>query len=401
MITVEEATNIVLSTSYNWSIDKVPFDWSMNRILAENLYADRDFPPFNRVAMDGIAINYYSFEQGYRSFRIEGIAEVGAPQKTLMDAANCLEVMTGCVLPRNTDTVIRYEDLEIKDGKATILVDQIKEGKNVHPQGFDRKTGDLLVENGAKISAAEIGVAATIGKATLDVLSPPATLIISTGNELVNVHDQPLTHQIRRSNVYQIGSTLRLMGLNPVFQHLPDDRDLLLDQLSNILASYKLIVLSGGISKGKLDCLPEVLEELGVKSRFNRVAQRPGKPFWFGQTPSGTTIFALPGNPVSSFMCTQRYVKFWLEQGRGLNPLKNRPMAKLMEDYEFKPALTCFLQVRLANLSDGTIGAYPVVGHGAGDLANLVNADALLELPSDQQFFKAGETFPFISYRNE
>ncbi|MCB0644969.1 MAG: molybdopterin molybdotransferase MoeA, partial [Phaeodactylibacter sp.] len=360
MISVDEATKAVLAEAYQWHIDNVPFDWAMNRVLAEDLYADRDFPPFNRVAMDGISIQYQQFVQGQRSFPIAGVAAAGAPQLRLDVADQCMEVMTGCVLPGNTDTVIRYEDLDIVDGVATITIDEIQQGQNIHPRGLDKKEGDLVVPKGTKMSSAEIGVAATVGRPTLKVLSPPATIIISTGDELVNVHERPLPHQIRRSNVYRIGSTLRSWGLDPVFQHLPDNRSLLLDQLSNILAIYKLVILSGGVSKGKFDYLPGVLEELGVKQLFHRVAQRPGKPFWFGQAPAGATIFALPGNPVSSFMCTHRYVNLWLEQCKGLDPLANRPHARLMEDFEFKPNLTYFLQVRLKYLPDGTTGAYPV-----------------------------------------
>lgn len=400
MITVDEATAIILKETLPWGMEEVPFDWALNRVLAEDLLADRDFPPFNRVSMDGIAIQYAAFAEGRRTFPVQGVAASGAPQMLLEDANHCIEVMTGAVLPEHTDTVIPYEQLVIEKGVATVKLDDIKEGKNVHPQGFDRKKGNLLVAKGKIISPAEIGVAATIGKATLRVLSPPVTMVISTGDELVEVNHVPLPHQIRRSNVYRIGSMLRSWGLDPEFQHLPDQRDIMVDQLANMLEQYQLIVLSGGISKGKFDYLPGVLEELGVQRSFDRVQQRPGKPFWFGKAPNGSILFALPGNPVSSFMCTLRYVLPWLEQCVGRDFYSNRPHARLTEAVSFQPNLTNFLQVKLTNQPDGSLGAKPLAGHGPGDLANLIDADAFLELPADREHFQAGEAFPVLPYRH-
>ena len=261
--------------------------------------------------------------------------------------------MTGAILPANTDTVIRYEDLEIKDGKATFLLDELKEGKNVHRKGEDCSQGDLLVQAGVKISPAEIGIAATIGKTHLQVAEIPKAVIISTGDELVDVHETPLEHQIRKSNVHQLKATLEQWGIQSTLEHLPDEKQAILKQLEKLLSEFKIIVMSGGVSKGKYDFIPEALEQLGVKKLFHRVKQRPGKPFWFGVSPSGTRVFALPGNPVSTFMCAHRYIHSWLKESLGTE--QKLPFAVLVEDYYFKPDLTYYLQVKLDYQNDGRI----------------------------------------------
>jgi len=169
MITVEEAQNIIAQTIHDFGIEEVQFDQAIGRVLREDLFADRDLPPYNRVTMDGIAIQYQSFEKGNRNFNIEGIAPAGAPQMTLQNGDSCLEVMTGSILPNNTDTVIRYEDLEIKDGVVNIMLETLKNKQNVHRKGEDRWQNSKIVSAPKVISSAEIGVAATVGKSTLKI----------------------------------------------------------------------------------------------------------------------------------------------------------------------------------------------------------------------------------------
>ena len=167
MISVKEALQTVLNSAQDFGVEKIPFIKSVGRILKEDIKADRDFPPFNRVSMDGIAIDFKEFSSRLRSnrhlqFKIEGIQAAGSEQITLLNPENCIEVMTGAVLPNNCDTVIRYEDVEIKNGIATITIDVINDGQNIHIKGKDGKVGDLLILQNTIISAAEIGVLATV-----------------------------------------------------------------------------------------------------------------------------------------------------------------------------------------------------------------------------------------------
>lgn len=397
MISVDKASSIILEHALEIEEKIVPLEAANGQILREDLLADRDFPPFDRVTMDGIAIDYKSFANGNRSFKIESVGPAGAPKRILKDSNNCIEIMTGAILPENADTVIRYEDVEIKDGVATFMLDELKEGKNVHRQGEDGLKNDVLVKAGIKISPAEIGIAATIGKTHLKVADLPKAVILSTGDELVDVGETPLEYQIRKSNVHQLKATLEAWGIEARTEHLMDEKEAILEKLKGLLSEYKIVVMSGGVSKGKFDYIPEALETLGVQKLFHRVKQRPGKPFWFGVSPEGARVFALPGNPVSTFMCAHRYIHSWLKESLGMS--QELPSAILAEDYFFKPDLTYYLQVKLEYQADGKILAYPQTGNGSGDHANMATADAFLEIPAGRTDFQKGEVFPFLKYR--
>lgn len=398
MITVEKALQIVNSYAKNFGVEKVPLQKALNRTLREPILADRDFPPFHRVTMDGIAIEYKSFESGQRSFKLEGVAAAGSPQQKLKDSNNCLEVMTGAMLPKSTDTVIRYEDVSINNGIATITSNQLKKGQNIHYQGSDKQKGEQIIEEGTVLSPAEIGVCATVGKSEIAVAKLPRVLIISTGDELVDVDETPLAHQIRKSNIWQIQSILQQLGVRAQTSHLVDQKEAIVSQLKEFLKNFDVLIFSGAVSKGKFDFLPEALEEVGVKKHFHKVLQRPGKPFWFGTTASGNTIFAFPGNPVSTFACTQFYFKNWINKSLGINSQKLQ-YAELVEDLNFNPDLTYFLQVKLEQTTDGKTLAYPISGNGSGDLANLVNADAFMVIPQGKTLFEKGEAYQIIPFR--
>lgn len=397
MISVEEAEKIILHHIGSFGYTTVSLQQASSRILAEDIYTDRDLPPYNRVTMDGIAIDYSSWKQGRRSFEIEGIQAAGMPQKTIKNNDACLEVMTGAILPIGIDTVIRYEDLTLSDAIATINIDQLKQGQNVHSQGHDRLIGDLLLSKGHLIGPAEINVCATVGKTVIQVKSLPKVMIISTGDELVPISDQPKAHQVRRSNVFGLQSNLLALGIDADTNHINDDKSELNRLIADYLKTYDLIVLSGGVSKGKFDYIPEVLEELKVDKLFHKVRQRPGKPFWFGRHISGTTVFALPGNPVSSFLCTQRYLMPWLKQSLGIP--STTLSAALTQDISFSKDLDYFAQVKLSWI-DGTLSASPVEGNGSGDLANLTQADAFIQLPRGKDLFLKGEKYKVFPYRS-
>lgn len=397
MISFSEAYDVVLQQAVDFGSEKIALQDGIGRVLREEWHGDRDLPPYHRVTMDGIGFQFDTV-QGKSVLRIAGVAAAGDPQHTLDDPAACMEVMTGAVLPENCDTVIRYEDLEIKDGEATILVDYVK-GQNVHYKGEDRKAGDLLVKPGTVLSPSEIGVGASIGQHEIEVSRLPRTMIISTGNELVDIHETPAPHQIRRGNVYRLEASLRHIGLTVDTAHLLDDPQEIKTKVEEYLATYDVLILSGGVSKGKFDYLPTTLAELGVEKLFHRIAQRPGKPFWFGRhEEKQTTVFALPGNPVSSFMCTQVYLMDWLRASLGM-PLATRPHALLQSPVDFKPDLTYFLEVEVGYNERGQILAEPKKGHGSGDLANLLRGDAFIRLPRGKNHFAAGEIYPLYFYR--
>jgi len=397
VITVEEAISLILDNPGEWGITRVSLVEAWGRILAEPLAADRDFPPFARVSMDGIAIDYDAFASGRRRFPVRGMQAAGMAPLQLGDPEGCLEIMTGAILPGGTDTVIRYEDLEMKEGRATVLTEDVRKGQNVHPRGADRRQGEQIVAPGVRLGGAELGLAAAVGKSTLQVRANPRVALLASGDELVDIDAEPLPHQVRISNIYALQGLFQSWGIPCGLFHITDERDEILRSLGKALEDFDALVLSGGVSAGKFDYVPEVLEELGVSKIFHKVKQRPGMPFWFGAGP-GKTVFALPGNPVASFMCTIRYIQPWLRASLSMAPLQ--PLfAVLEEDVTFNPSLTYFLPVRLRMAPDGTLHAQPRPGHGSGDLSNLTEADGFLELPPARNTFARGEAFPLWQYR--
>jgi len=396
MISVSEASSIILSHSIDTGVEEISIQESCGRILREEVRADRDFPPFNRVAMDGIAIDSAAWKNGIRKFPIENIQAAGKQQLRLSKSESCMEVMTGAMLPLGTDTVIRYEDLEIKAQTATVLIHEIQTGDNIHKQSQDAKHNDVLLAPGVKISPAEVALMASVGMKKVSVSSFPKTAIISTGDELVPVDLIPLPYQIRRSNSYALQAALLEIGCPADQFHIPDQQEILETEVRKILEHYQLIIFSGGVSKGKFDFVPQTLERNGIQKRFHQVSQKPGKPLWFG-TSRKHVVFALPGNPVSTYMCFYRYIKPWLM--KSLNGALEQKQVVLAANFSFKPPLTYFLQVQVEN-ERGQLKAYPKAGGGSGDFANLKEVTGFIELPAEATEFKAGQAFDYYTFRN-
>jgi molybdopterin molybdotransferase len=392
MITVQQAERLILENTCDYGAEIVLFDEALGRVLAENIKTDRDLPAFNRVTMDGIAINYQSLEKGITVYNIKATQAAGDKPIDIDNADECIEIMTGAALPGSVDTVIRYEDVEIKDGKATINVNAIKKGQNLHLKGTDKKQGDLLLTPGQLITPAVISLVASVGETELRVKRLPRVVVISSGDELVDVNVTPSPYQIRKSNSYMLQAILAEQGLKADIRHIPDNPETIKQELQICLQNYDVVLLSGGISMGKFDHIPQALKDLQVNQVFHKVQQRPGKPFWFGKHDNGVMVFAFPGNPVATFMCTQRYFIPWLNASLGLEP-KQSVYAVLAADFNFQPELQYFLQVKLTFNNKGQLLATPIEGNGSGDFANLAGTDAFMELPLEKNEFKKGEVY--------
>lgn len=394
MISFNEAQHLVLSQFHNYGTEQVDLVNSVGRYLAEDILADRDFPPFNRATKDGIAIAFDAVENGRLSFEIKGVLPAGQPTIPFVEPESCIEIMTGAVVPFETDSVVMYEDVIIKDDIASLKKIPTK-GQNIHLRASDHTKGDILLKKNNKITPAEIGILATVGKSRVLVHKLPRIAVISTGNELVEIEKQPLLHQIRRSNTYTLYGALQELGITPMLLHIADDIDLLRQKLAYVLDEMDVLILSGGVSKGKFDFLPQVLSELGVENIFHRVAQRPGKPFWFGANrQSQTLVFSFPGNPVSTFINFYLYFKPWLLKSHGVS-LPN-PQVMLRNTFENSSDLTVFVGVE-TRIIDGRVMALIVEGNGSGDLVNLSKIDGFVQLNPGHLKFSEGTLVPFIA----
>ncbi len=392
MISVEEALEIILLKPGSYGVEKVSLKDAGNRFLANDIFSDRDSPPFDRVMMDGIAIdsNLINFKEP-DSFLIESIQAAGDPQKKIADKNNCIEVMTGAILPANTDTVIPYEDIDIVNGRAFIK-QAITPKKYIHRQGSDHKKDQLALGKSKRLNAADIGLLASVGIDKVPVFKLPMVAIVSTGNELVDVKEIPQQHQVRMSNVYSLQTALLGdMVVADIF-HINDDEAILLTEFSKIINGYDVVLISGGVSKGKYDYVPLVLEKLGVQKLFHQVAQRPGKPFWFGiQEQLKTHVFAFPGNPVSAFVCYQFYFRQWLFSIFG-NQLK-LPLMNLSDDIIASNNLSQFIPVIL-NTEGNEVSI--VTNNGSGDLFSLSAIDGFIYLPKGDKAYPKKSSFPFV-----
>lgn len=401
MLSVAAAYTAVLQTVQDLGTEVLPFEAATGRVLREQVQADRPFPPFDRVSMDGIAIAYDSFGRGQQIFGVEDIQAAGAPRLQLSNTANCIEVMTGAILPELTDTVIPYEQLTATDheGFRRFSINAaVKKGQHIHLKGSDVEEAAVLIEAGTLIGPAEAGVLATVGKTTVLVSRLPRVVVIATGNELVPVHATPDEHQVRMSNVYSLVAALQRYGITAEYVHLNDDVEEMTLQLQPLIGKTDVWISSGAVSAGMYDHLPKVLQQLGMQQVFHKVQQRPGKPFLFGTFKEGPVVFALPGNPVSGFMCFYRYVLPWLQAAMGAAQAPVQ-YAVLQEKITFEPALEYYLPVKLQSQPDGTLGAIPQPYRGSGDLASLLKADAFMALPSDQAVFEKGTTYPVWPFR--
>ncbi|MBC3541608.1 gephyrin-like molybdotransferase Glp [Rufibacter sediminis] len=395
MISVAQALQLVLQHKISPQTEEVELLQSLGRTLAQDVTADRDFPPFHRVTMDGIAVRASDFVAGIRAFPIEEIHAAGSPQKTLHHPGHCLEVMTGAVLPQGTDAVVPYEECTMHENVATVLAEKVRAGQNIHPQGSDKKAGEVLLTSGVKITPAILGTLASVGYAQVPVFQLPSVAICSTGDELVEVQQQPLPHQIRRSNAYMLAGALQQENIQASLFHLPDEPAIMQKRLAKILEAHDVLLLSGGVSKGKFDFLPQVLEELGFTPVFHKIAQKPGKPMLFGTLPEQKVVFGLPGNPVSTFVCYQLFFRPWLHAS--LHQDHQPASAQLTQTLTFKPALTYHVPVKL-HQDQGILKATPIPTTGSGDLTSILEADGLLSLPPEQENFAAGEAFPLTLF---
>ena len=306
--------------------------------------------------------------------------------------------MTGAALPATTDTVIGYEDLHIQNPNVIITSTSINKGQGIHTKGKDKKKNEIVATGNQLITPAIINMASSIGKTKLIVKKLPTVVVISSGNELVEIDETPSPYQIRRSNSYTVKAALEQYNLFADMLHIPDDLEITKRKLKACLQSYDVIILSGGISMGKFDYVPQALHELSVEKLFHKVQQRPGKPFWFGIHKNSVLVFALPGNPVSTFMCLYRYVLPWLKACMGLSSNQDK-YAVLGKDFSFAASLQYFLQVRLNINNAGNLIAIPVEGNSSGDFANLLESDAFMELPLEQNNFTKGEVFKIWPFR--
>ncbi|MDC6363348.1 MULTISPECIES: molybdopterin molybdotransferase MoeA [Flavobacteriaceae] len=396
MIGFNDALKKVLDHAQDYGKETVSLDESQGRVLAENIIADRDFPPFDRSTKDGIAIQFDAIKSQGQNFVVSGMAQAGTPQILLENSSNCMEVMTGAIVPKNADTVIMYEHTS-REGDIFTVNKPIKKGQNIHYQASDINQGEVLLQQGIPITPAEIGVLASVGKAQVMVKKLPKVAVISTGNELVDVEEVPLPFQIRKSNSHSLRTLLEVERITANTYHLMDDPSSIEKTLKELMDTYDVLLLSGGVSMGKYDFLPKTFEVLGVEKVFHKVLQRPGKPFWFGEhAKNKTIIFSFPGNPVSTFVNYHLYFKAWLNKTLGREAPQFAVL--LSESFTNETDLTLFIGAKI-DMKEGRLMAEVLSSSGSGDLVGLSKVDGFVSIPPKESLQKEAKAM-FIPTRN-
>lgn len=391
LITPRLAEEAIISRLTCLPIESLPLTQCVGGTLRENIYAERDQPPFDRVTMDGIAVDSEAWRHGPKKLRIQATQAAGLPALKLGQKDGAIEVMTGAILPVGCDCVIPVEQIDVAAGFATLKSTAVTAPyHNVHRRGADSRQGALLLESGTLLRAPEIAVAASAGMARVRVSSQPAVMVVSTGDELIEPGEPIAEYQVRRSNAYAVAATLRQRGFARIGDdHLLDDETILGERLALHLTTHEVLVLSGGVSMGRYDLVPKVLQQLGVQEIFHHVAQRPGMPMWFGVGPHGQAVFGLPGNPVSTLVCLIRYVIPAIAAAMGTKREVPERLA-LAAPVTFQAPLTYFLPVTIEHDDWGRPWASPRPPNGSGDFLSLAGTDGFVELPPGPNTYPKG-----------
>lgn len=395
MVSFKMALELLLQNTRQVGSERCRIEDANTRVLRENIVADRPFPAFDRVMMDGFALRLADWKYGCRNYRIGGTSPAGKPVLSLAESAgNCLEVMTGAPCPIGADVIIPVEEIVSRNANEVIFSESAAPvaGRFIHQSGSDAALGEVLLPIGRLLGAREVGIAASCGYAHLEVSCLPRITVIATGDELVPVDQFPEPYQIRQSNAHSLAVALTKAGYAPQsVLHMKDDVETARSALQVLLKTSDWIILTGAVSKGAHDFVPTLLTELGCQKIFHGIAQRPGKPagLWMGL--AGQIILALPGNPVSALTGLHALAIPALAASSGrLISTKRRVV---MDDTSGQLSdLTRHLPVTLRE--DGRAEA-AAVGN-SGDFIGLIKSDGFITLPPRGEIAAAYTFTPWL-----
>ena len=392
LVSVPEVQGLLESIVTQAETISVPLNGAAGRTLGEAITADRDGPPYDRVMMDGYALRAKDASLG--RFEVSGKSVAGTPRATLeIEPGAAVEVMTGAIVPFGSDAIVPYEWTKREGSRITLLEEfTIEPDQFIHFKGSDYKSGEVLAGEGTIIGPVETTIAATCGCETLKVCKTPRMAILSTGDELVPIADTPKAHQLRQSNASAIESALSLAGFPAKYSsHLIDEAKMEAERLATCISAHEITVISGGVSKGTRDWIPGALDKCADRL-FHGVAQSPGKPLgvW---TNGNRTIFALPGNPVSTMVGAIRWVIPFL-QAKASGHWPSARVVSFSGGMENTGEMTRFQPARLLNGNR----AEAVRIRNSGDFANLVATDGFLEIPPHTGKIEPSTPLPYFPW---
>jgi molybdenum cofactor synthesis domain-containing protein len=393
MISVSEAIQIVRQQTHALPLEQVPLQQALGRVLAQDVVADSDLPPFDRSQMDGYAVRAVDAQPAPVRLRIVGESAAGRGWHNQLEEGQAVRIMTGAPVPAGADSVQQVELAhELKDGTVVELLESVETGKSIVKRGSEIEAGETVLTTGTMINAAMMAVLAAFGYANVSVFRRPRVGVMATGTELVAVDQKPGQDQIRDSNNYSIAAYAELAGA--VVERLPltgDETSLLKKQIAEAAERCDLIVTSGGVSMGVYDLTKSALKELDAEIFFERIALRPGKPTVFARLPSGTIFFGLPGNPVSVAVTFNLFARTALLAMQGATePALKRETAALARKVKGTSDRENFLPVQLTTNDDGELIAFPLKWGGSSDFVAFALTTALAIVPAGSKALEAG-----------
>jgi molybdopterin molybdotransferase len=393
MQSIQNALQLILSNKRNFGTEFVSIHDCLDRILAADIFADRDYPPFNRATMDGFAIIAQDLNSGSNKLNLQETIHAGDAKQLEIINGNCVKIMTGAPVPQRANAVIRIEDTHINGNEIHFNVKQVKENQNIALQGEDAKKGDLLIKKGTKLNPNSISLLAVTGHAKLEVYKLPIIAIVSTGNEIVAVESVIQPHQIRDSNVHTLKNSLLNYCISAIQTALIVDDKIALKNTISELLNTDIIIISGGVSKGDADYVPEILKHLGVIEIFHRVSIKPGNPLWFGKMPNGGVVFGLPGNPISVQVGYKVFIESFLRKCFDMEPIEPIFLPLLGEKSK-KSNFTEYFPCKLTHENKKSGLAINKM-NTSGDISTTNNSDGIAIHPSEKQTIEKGEFVEF------
>jgi len=391
MIPVADAIKIVLKEAAALPAESVALEAARARILAEDVIADSDLPPFDRSQMDGYAIRAADVAKAPAKLRIVGESAAGRGWHEELNAGQAVRIMTGAPVPVGADSVQQLE-LTTENGDEVEILQTVTTGRSIVRRGSEIKANECVANSGARINAAMMAVLASFGYANVKVSRQPRIAVLATGTELVRVDQKPGRDQIRDSNNFTISAYAQMAGAT--VRQLPlagDDRDSLKRQITESAEHSDIVITSGGVSVGAYDFTKPALRELGAQLFFERVALRPGKPTVFARLPNGTLFFGLPGNPVSvsvTFNLFTRAAILAMQSARDI--ALSEEWARLARGAKGASERDSYLPALLHTDETGTVSATPLKWGGSSDFIGFVSATALIVVPRDTGALEAG-----------
>jgi molybdopterin molybdotransferase len=388
MISITEAVQIVLSETSALSEETIRLPEAVGRILAEDIIADGDLPPFNRAQMDGYAVRAADAEKTPARLRIVGESAAGAGWHQEMKAGEAVRIMTGAPVPQGADSVQQVELTRELNGAGTVeILESVQPGRSIVRQAAEIRAGQTVLRAGEEINAQMIATLASFGYAQVKVGRQPRVAVMATGSELVDVDRTPALDQIRDSNNYTIEAYAKLAGAT--VERVPlagDDTELLKKQMAAALEHCDMLVTSGGVSMGIYDFTKTAFRELGAEIFFERVALKPGKPTVFGKI-GGKLIFGLPGNPVSVAVTFNLFARTALRAMQGATE-KTLPEVStvLARNVKASPDRDSYLPALLRTDEDGRLLAEPLKWGGSSDFVSFARANGLIIVPAGAAF---------------